>query len=377
MGRVVFTTISAVAAAVVAVAVAFVAGWIRMDSVYRSPWTVNVLNEVGDGVLTAVPVVSQEGVTPATSIVGGSSEGSKKTVKVGTENSVSKTSTLVETGSAPKGTGKEGDTQNQNPAKTVSNDVVVFPRFPAVAREGAKIWSPEELALFDGSDASKPLLLAIVGEVFEVSPGQRFYEPGKGYAGAAGHDASRAFATGAFQGESVSSRIDDLKSDQIAEVLHWRGFYQEHEEYRFVGFLNERYFGPDGAALVELQHVEELKKFQEVSNKAREKFNKRFMSCNSRTGPGLWHEIWCDDSYHRVGSVPAHVYYELPVSGPVPAQDGAKCSCVPATEREALDAEAASLAERPQPGKVTFRIVEYPECGGAQRCKRKKTAEPP
>lgn len=42
------------------------------------------------------------------------------------------------------------------------------------------------------------MLLSIAGEVFDVSPGQRYYGKGKAYEGLVGKDASRAFITGDF-----------------------------------------------------------------------------------------------------------------------------------------------------------------------------------
>jgi hypothetical protein len=63
------------------------------------------------------------------------------------------------------------------------------------------------------------LLLAVLGEVFDVSQGARHYAPGRSYAFFTGRDASRAFATGDF---SEAGLIDDLDGLPPSEVM-WAG----------------------------------------------------------------------------------------------------------------------------------------------------------
>jgi len=67
-----------------------------------------------------------------------------------------------------------------------------------VSSQRSKVFSLEELARFNGTDASLPIYLSITGLVFDVTHGSRFYGPGKTYAVFAGRDASRAFVTGCF-----------------------------------------------------------------------------------------------------------------------------------------------------------------------------------
>ncbi|OLQ13000.1 Neuferricin-like [Symbiodinium microadriaticum] len=75
---------------------------------------------------------------------------------------------------------------------------------------------------------SKPLLLAIMGEVYDVGPGARFY------------DASRAMSTGNFK-EDATPSLHGFSKEQVADVMQWRSFYRNHEQYRFVGFLQGPY----------------------------------------------------------------------------------------------------------------------------------------
>jgi hypothetical protein len=47
-----------------------------------------------------------------------------------------------------------------------------------MSKEEAKFFTEKELALHDGSDDSKPLLLCVQGMIFDVTPARTFYGPG-------------------------------------------------------------------------------------------------------------------------------------------------------------------------------------------------------
>lgn len=57
-----------------------------------------------------------------------------------------------------------------------------------------QVFTKEELAKFDGSDATKPIYLAIKGDVYDVSEGKSFYGKGGAYGDFGGADVSRAVA---------------------------------------------------------------------------------------------------------------------------------------------------------------------------------------
>ncbi|EFY90395.1 heme/steroid binding domain protein [Metarhizium acridum CQMa 102] len=56
----------------------------------------------------------------------------------------------------------------------------------------------KELLAYDGSDAEKPLYLAINGTIYDVSSNRRMYGPGGSYNVFTGRDAARGFVTGCF-----------------------------------------------------------------------------------------------------------------------------------------------------------------------------------
>ena len=58
------------------------------------------------------------------------------------------------------------------------------------------MFTATELAQYDGDDPSKPVYLALMGKVFDVSAGAKYYGKGGSYAYFSGKDASRAYITG-------------------------------------------------------------------------------------------------------------------------------------------------------------------------------------
>lgn len=66
-------------------------------------------------------------------------------------------------------------------------------------QRGPVYLTDEELKAYDGSDARKPVYIALNGTIYDVSAGRHVYGPGGSYNFFAGRDATRAFITGCFQ----------------------------------------------------------------------------------------------------------------------------------------------------------------------------------
>jgi len=69
--------------------------------------------------------------------------------------------------------------------------------------QGELTLTDAELALYDGSDPSKPIYLALNGTIYDVSISPTTYGPGGSYHFFAGKDAARAFLTGCFAEDTV------------------------------------------------------------------------------------------------------------------------------------------------------------------------------
>ncbi|XP_025844874.1 neuferricin isoform X2 [Vulpes vulpes] len=60
-------------------------------------------------------------------------------------------------------------------------------------RAGLRLFVPEELARYRGGPGAPGLYLALLGRVYDVSPGRRHYEPGAHYSGFAGRVIGRFY----------------------------------------------------------------------------------------------------------------------------------------------------------------------------------------
>ncbi|OJD23272.1 hypothetical protein ACJ73_05378 [Blastomyces percursus] len=134
---------------------------------------------------------------------------------------------------------------------------------------GPILLTPAQLALYNGTDPSLPIYIAINRTIFDVSANPRIYGKGGGYNTLAGVDATRAYVTGCF----AEDRTPDLRGVELMyipieddddgdaeramsaaakklrrerewrearesvrkQVAHWRDFFANHQKYFEVG----------------------------------------------------------------------------------------------------------------------------------------------
>ncbi|KAL2809314.1 cytochrome b5-like heme/steroid binding domain-containing protein [Aspergillus granulosus] len=132
--------------------------------------------------------------------------------------------------------------------------------------QGPILLTPAELSLYDGTNPSLPIYVAVNGTIFDVSANPGMYGPGGSYHFFAGRDATRAFVTGCFQedltddltgveemfipidepeeleklssGERKKRREQDVRLARKRvekQVNHWVGFFGNHKKYFEVG----------------------------------------------------------------------------------------------------------------------------------------------
>lgn len=97
-------------------------------------------------------------------------------------------------------------------------------------------FSEKTLALYNGSDASKPVYLAINGTVFDVTSRRQTYGPMGAYHFFSGRDASRAFATGCFQTD-LTHDMRELTDSQLDAIRGWYRFFDTSKRYWPVGHV--------------------------------------------------------------------------------------------------------------------------------------------
>ena len=95
---------------------------------------------------------------------------------------------------------------------TPSSQSSSSPPASTMAADPNKAWTLAELSAYNGTDASKPLLLGCAGKVFDVSSARGFYGPGAAYGVFAGKDASRGLAR--MEIEYTGADVSDLSGSQ-------------------------------------------------------------------------------------------------------------------------------------------------------------------
>ncbi|KAJ8765900.1 hypothetical protein K2173_020416 [Erythroxylum novogranatense] len=93
----------------------------------------------------------------------------------------------------------------------------------------------QELRAYDGSDPNKPILVAIKGQIYDVSDSRMLYGPGGPYAMFAGREVSRAFALLSFNPRDFNANLEDLGEAEFAILQDWVDKFEE--KYVKVGKL--------------------------------------------------------------------------------------------------------------------------------------------
>ncbi|KAL9661533.1 hypothetical protein QQ045_026357 [Rhodiola kirilowii] len=107
----------------------------------------------------------------------------------------------------------------------------------------------EELKAYDGSDPKNPLLMAIKGQIYDVSQSRMFYGPGGPYALFAGKDASRALAKMSFEAADLTGDISGLGPFELDALQDWE--YKFMSKYVKVGTIKKDIPVVDGSAAAE------------------------------------------------------------------------------------------------------------------------------
>ncbi|OEL21202.1 Membrane steroid-binding protein 2 [Dichanthelium oligosanthes] len=93
----------------------------------------------------------------------------------------------------------------------------------------------EQLRAYDGKDPAKQILIAIRGQVYDVSRGRLFYGPQGPYSLFAGRDATRALALMSFDPNDLTGDLDGLSPDELEVLQDWEEKFKER--YPRVGHL--------------------------------------------------------------------------------------------------------------------------------------------
>lgn len=116
---------------------------------------------------------------------------------------------------------------------SVDDSYAVPPSLPPLKKQDFNL---KQLKEYDGTGEDGRVLVAVNGNVYDVTKGKSFYGPGGPYSSFAGRDASRGLAT--FSVSEVSDEYDDLsdlKTSEMDQIREWDT--QFSEKYAYVGKL--------------------------------------------------------------------------------------------------------------------------------------------
>ncbi|KAF0928862.1 hypothetical protein E2562_010720 [Oryza meyeriana var. granulata] len=122
------------------------------------------------------------------------------------------------------------------PARRLEEPGEVVPAAPEPVQVGEI--TAEELLQYDGSDPDKPLLMAIKGQIYDVSQSRMFYGPEGPYALFAGKDASRALAKMSFEPQDLTDDISGLGPFELSALQDWE--YKFSSKYVKVGTIKKK-----------------------------------------------------------------------------------------------------------------------------------------
>ncbi|CAN0890520.1 Membrane-associated progesterone-binding protein 4 [Linum grandiflorum] len=203
-------------------------------------------------------------------------------------------------------------------------------------KQPQRLFTAQELALYNGTDDSLPILLGILGSVFDVTKGKSHYGVGGSYNHFAGRDASRSFVSGNFTGDGLTDSLRGLSTTEVKGIVEWRDFYVR--TYIFVGKLVGRYYDEHGNPTKTLKGVEaKAARGKQLAEKQKKEEAKQ-ASCNSRWSQDEGGEVWCDHGYPRLVQRPL----EIALTGKM----SKRCACFKEEELEQTGLEVYQGCDR-------------------------------
>ncbi|CAI7787962.1 unnamed protein product [Closterium sp. NIES-54] len=249
-----------------------------------------------------------------------------------------------------------------------------------------KLWSAEELAKYNGSQKGVPLLLGILGDVFDVTKGRKHYGKGQGYNHFAGRSVRQVARSapgcqaphGAYiplpliflapcpplpssalfhpfpplsiplhpAGDGLTDDLTGLSGEQCIGIADWRDFY--FKTYMtgnvslpaftlhpfssllcpalfptsHVGKLVGRFYDEQGKPKDALGEFDLLLKEGKRLRDVAKVVEKKYPGCNSRWAQNEGGKVWCDSGVPR--KIPRIPEAE---GGPVGGSEDTRCAC--------------------------------------------------
>jgi predicted heme/steroid binding protein len=105
-------------------------------------------------------------------------------------------------------------------------------------------YTDKELYEFGNGRDDKPILLGVLGHVYDVSAGSKFYGEDGDYFGFAGYDVTYSLATGCKMESCIRTKVGtttQLSESELNEAKRWLSFFHLHDKYHLVGKIESNY----------------------------------------------------------------------------------------------------------------------------------------
>lgn len=196
------------------------------------------------------------------------------------------------------------------------------------------LFTADELATFNGEEG-RPLYLALLGSVFDVSRGIKHYGSGCSYNFFVGRDASVSFISGEFENydPKVADDVLTLKPDDLIGLAGWRDFYQK--DYIYKGKLIGRFYNEKGDLTTYHHKYLALLQQAQDAKKEVEELRNRYPGCNIEWSEAKGTRVWCtntsgDGKTRSSSGYPRKLYSR--------GNKNFQCACVPESELDEIDA---------------------------------------
>lgn len=197
----------------------------------------------------------------------------------------------------------------------------------------SKLFTEEELKEYNGKD-NKKIYLVCLGEVFDVTKGEKYYGPNAGhYNGFVGKDGSRAFAVGGFTSKELIPLVSDLEPGEVLGIFNWCEFYRK--DYIPIGKLIGYYYDINGNPTNNRKEIENILLKAYYINKQTKDMSEKYPRCNSQSGMKVRDKVWCSNQSGGVKRdwVGTPRLFLDPTLGKI---GQTRCACVPLIEANDL-----------------------------------------
>ncbi|EDV22627.1 uncharacterized protein TRIADDRAFT_16260, partial [Trichoplax adhaerens] len=175
-----------------------------------------------------------------------------------------------------------------------------------------QIFTASDLKQYNGDDPQKPIYLAVLGQVFDVTKGKEHYGKGGGYNFFSGRDGTRAFVTGDFSEKGLNDEIKGLSHENFIGIKEWIDFY--HKDYSYVGKLIGRFYNAKGEPAPILSKIKTRLSKAYALRKEAENENFKMPGCNTHWTKEEGTVYWCEKKSGGIErdwvGVPRKLFYE-------------------------------------------------------------------